>query len=137
MKRYSDVKFEKGGGKEMKRKWLCGFLCGGVILSSVITAFAASSASVALQPTEKSAESSPVGLATTAYAEVWNSNRSGTNVTVRIYAAWDGWPYTCEQTNTIAKGGYGSYTESQSKSSSFKLRLESGGLVAAVGKIYL
>ena len=47
-----------------------------------------------------------------------------------------GWPYTCEQTNKLAKGANTTLVENQSRDSRFKLRFESGGGVAGVGKIY-
>lgn len=119
-----------------KNKLFYSLLCGGFILASAITSFAASSsASLALQVHETKVESAAVGLATKANADVWNSAKSTGNVTVKIYAAWDGWPYTCEQTNTLAPGANASFVENQSKSSSFKLRFESNKGVAAVGKI--
>lgn len=122
--------------KKMNNKFLCSILCSGFILVSAVTAFAASnSASLALQVHETKVESSAVGLATKANAEVWNSTKSTGSVTVKIYAAWDGWPYTCEQTNKLSAGAHATFTESQSKTSSFKLRFESGGGVATVGKI--
>lgn len=103
-----------------------------------ITAYASTTyASVALQPYEKKITTKHIGLAKKVTAEVWNSSKSKAKVTVKIYAAWSGYPFTCEQTNTIAKNGYGKYIEKQKKNSSFKMRLSSGGNVAAVGKIYM
>ena len=120
----------------MKKKLLGSVLCSCFILAGAITAYAsASSASIALQVHENWIESSAVGLATRAEALVINSEKSTGNVTMRIYAAWDGWPYTCEQTNVLTQGFRGTFVEKQSKSSSFRLRLESGGGVAALGKI--
>ena len=124
--------------KKINSKLLYSILCGGFILTSAITVFAASSsASLALQVHETNVESSPVGLATRANAEVWNSNKSTGNVTIKIYAAWDGWPYACEQTNSLSAGAHSTFTENQSRLSSFKLRFTSSGGVAAVGKIFI
>lgn len=119
-----------------RNKLFYAVLCGGFVLAGAITSYAASSsASLALQVHETKVESSAVGLATKANAEVWNSSKSTGNVTVKIYAAWDGWPYTCEQTSKLAAGAHSTFVENQSQTSSFKLRFESGGGVAAVGKI--
>lgn len=122
--------------KKRRNKLFYGVLCSGFILTSAITVFAANnSASLALQVHETKVESAAVGLATKANAEVWNSTKSSGSVTVKIYAAWDGWPYTCEQTNKLSAGAHSTFVENQSQSSSFKLRFESGGGVATVGKI--
>ena len=70
-----------------KNKLFYSLLCGGFILASAITSFAASSsASLALQVHETKVESAAVGLATKANADVWNSAKSTGNVTVKIYA---------------------------------------------------
>ena len=113
----------------MKKKYWCSIVCAICIVGTAMTAYAASSASLALQTFQKSAESAAIGLSKKAYAEVWNSSKS-------IYAAWSGYPYSCEQTNKLAKGANTTLVENQSRDSSFKLRFESGGGVAGVGKIY-
>ena len=120
----------------MKKKYWCGIVCAICIVGTAMTAYAASSASLALQTSQKSAESAAIGLSKKAYAEVWNSSKSTGVLTAKIYAAWSGWPYTCEQTNKVAKGANTTLVENQSPDSSFKLRFESGGGVAGVGKIY-
>ena len=120
----------------MKKKRVFAILCMTLILGSVITAHAASCHTLALQVHETKVETDPIGLSKKATADVWNSAKSTGNVTVKIFAAWSGWPYTCEQTNSLAKGANATFVEKQSKDSSFKMRFTSNGGVAAVGEIY-
>lgn len=60
----------------MKKKYWCSIVCAICIVGTAMTAYAASSASLALQTFQKSAESAAIGLSKKAYAEVWNSSKS-------------------------------------------------------------
>lgn len=125
---------QRRGKYELKKCFFGICLCLVLTLGFVTNSYAFSSSSANLFSSKKSAESDAIGLAKVAYAEVYNL--SSKSVKVKFYAAWAGWPYTCEQTGKVEGLTMRSYTENQSKNSSFKLKLTSGGGVDSFGYIY-
>lgn len=96
---------------------LCTLFLGSVVYG------ASTSASVSITKDIYSKSSSSVGVSTSANYSASNSSSSTKNMTMNAYACWTGWPYTCESSATVAPSGNYSYTEKQSKNSSFYIEL--------------
>lgn len=89
-----------------------------------MSAFAAStSASVKITKKDSSKESSAVGISRKALFKASNSSSSASELTMKAYACWTGWPYTCETTTNISPSGSYKYTEPQDKNSNFYIKL--------------
>ena len=121
----------------MKKKYWCSIVCAICIVGTAMTAYAASSASLALQTFQKSAESAAIGLSKKAYAEVWNSSKINRSLDCKNLRGVVRISVFMRTNDKLAKGANTTLVENQSRDSSFKLRFESGGGVAGVGKIIL
>lgn len=80
--------------------------------------------------------SSPVGLGTAAKAYGYSQTNSVGNVTVALLGCWSGYPYTTEASTSLKAGQSVTLTDTQSKSSNFKVKL-SGKNCYATGSITL
>lgn len=125
--------------QRITKKFMVAILMGVLLCVNCIYVFASSSASVALQYGDRSAETSKIGTSKNAVAEGLSSTQSECNIQYDIWAAWAGWPYTREQSHALGPGGYGKWPETQSRSSYYFLRMSLLGSSNAVdlGKIYL
>lgn len=93
-----------------------------LFLSSIGYA-ASTSASVSITKNDYSKSSSSVGVSTSANYSASNYASSASAMTMEAYACWTGWPYTCESSVQIAPSGQYSYKETQSRNSSFYIKL--------------
>lgn len=119
--------------KNIKVSVLFGILC---LLFITSTAYAAStSATVAIGKNDYSKSSSSVGVSTRAKYSATSYASSTKNMTMKAYACWTGWPYTCESSTTIAPSGSYSYTETQSRNSNFYIELVGYNACSGYGSV--
>lgn len=101
-------------------------------------AFAASStASIGISTSDYSKVSSAVGLGKKASFYASNYSTSTGSMYVEGKACWDGWPYTTEVSTTLKAGQSATLTDSQTKSSSFKIKLSGYNVCNGYGSVTL
>jgi hypothetical protein len=117
--------------KSIKVLLLCTICC----ILFAIAASASSTFSSVTKSSSSSVTSSAVGLGTKAsyYARCYDS--SSASMSVSGQAAWDGWPYTTEVSTTLKAGQKATLSDTQGKSSSFRIKLSGSG--TGVGTVTL
>ena len=78
---------------------------------------------VSISKNDNSKSSNSVGVSKSATFNAHNYASSSACLTMKAYACWTGWPYKCESSTTISPIGDYTYTEQQSKNSSFYIKL--------------
>lgn len=106
-----------------KRKYLILLGLLSCLLIGTIVHAASLSASVNISKGTYQVQTNAVGLSKSALCSAKNQASSETNMTMRVYACWSGWPYSIEGTYSIAPNSQYTYTETQSKDSNFYIQL--------------
>lgn len=96
-----------------------------VLFSIVSNVFAAAPITqhTTLRYGQEYATSDVVGISKTGYFYYKNTAGPATYLTGQSFCAWVGWPYTLESYREVKKGISKSWNETQSKNSTFKIRL--------------
>ena len=95
----------------------------GVLLLGNIAHGMSTQAAISIVPSQHTVASESVGVSKNAKYWAYNTPSSSRNLTMKSYACWIGWPYSCENSKELDPSGAYEYIESQSKDSAFYISL--------------